>query len=115
MFTPPKEPFGHGNHADAAEPNDAQKRALSELVYAALVEIRALELDGKHDQARAVAELFHNVPKLIWTPWFSFSFLRKQVAAYHEQFAGSGHVNFAEWLAKITGDSASAAGAAAKA
>lgn len=99
MFHPPKEP--QLRQPDAAELNDEQRRKLSELVYGALVEIRSLERDGKHEQARAVADLFHNVPMLIWTPWFSFSFLRERVLAYHEQFAGSGHVNFAEWLARI--------------
>lgn len=113
MFIPPKEPWIR--HPDAAEPSDEQKRKLSELVYGALVEIRSLERDGKHEQVRAVADLFHNVPMLIWTPWFSFGFLRERVAAYHKQFAGTGHVNFAEWLARITDGSAGEVGGAAKA
>jgi hypothetical protein len=113
MFYPPKEP--QFRQPDAAEPNEEQKRQLSELVYGALVEIRSLERDGKHDQARAVADLFHNVPMLIWTPWFSFGFLRERVAAYHDQFADSGYVNFAEWLSKIVSRPENEAGTAASA
>ena len=59
MFYPPKEPVRR--QPDAAEPDDQQKRKLSELLYAALVEIRSLELDGKHEQARNRICVFHGL------------------------------------------------------
>ena len=100
MFHPPQEPWIR--HPDAAEPNEGQKRKLSELVHGALLEIRALELDGKHEQARVVADLFHNVPILMWTPWFSLGQLQQQISSYQATFPTGGHIDFSQMLSGIT-------------
>jgi aminoglycoside phosphotransferase len=68
---------------------ETQRRALSELLRWALLEIRQLSASGKAQQTADLADAFHNVPAGIWSEDFSLQRFRDQyLAAYQKKYPG---------------------------
>lgn len=70
---------------DARQPNNRQREALSRLAYLAFLEMRILGRENNAAQAADLAEAFHNLPLMMWTPDFSMSCQRDFIARYHEK------------------------------
>ncbi|MBV9122685.1 MAG: hypothetical protein JO112_04960 [Planctomycetes bacterium] len=68
-------------------PNDKQREALCDMMYHALVEIRALGWAGKAEQASDLADAFHNLPKEIygWGRW-DVDVFRQMLQYYQSKF-----------------------------
>lgn len=83
---------------DERLPTEQEQRSLTRLIYLAFVDLRALTKEGKNEQAKALAEAFHNVPLLIHSDRFSFRAFRDFLTCYQERFNGQGRVNYlVEW------------------
>jgi hypothetical protein len=83
---------------DARMPTDSERRNLSRLMYFAFVDVRALILHGDPRQAKDLAEAFHNIPLLMYTPDFSFKAFHDFLANYQEKYADKARVNYLqEW------------------
>ena len=95
----PQNPWG--DFPDATTLNEAQKQKLSAMVGDALTEIRALGRDGKHGQATALADAFHNVPVKMWMDHFSLEWFRQTLESYHRSFPTGGYVDHLGQLSKI--------------
>ena len=73
-------------HSDPL-PTADQKRRLCDLSALAFVELRALSLEGRHEQAADLADAFHNILKEMYG-WgsFSWSIFRGMVADYQAKW-----------------------------
>lgn len=70
---------------DARTPTDTERKNLSRLMYLAFVDVRALILDGQPQQAKDLAEAFHNIPLLMHTADFSFAAFRDFLESYQKK------------------------------
>ncbi|MFO0954001.1 MAG: hypothetical protein U0835_23175 [Isosphaeraceae bacterium] len=70
-------------------PDEDQRRRLSELLYAAFVELRGVH--HRPEQVRELAYAFHNLPLTMygWGTW-SVGGLRAGLARYREQYPEGG-------------------------
>ena len=83
---------------DAGLPTEAEQQVLARLMYLAFCDLRTLAREGKSEQARALADAFHNVPLLMFTKDFSFSAFRDSLARYQGKYEGKLHHNYMhEW------------------
>jgi hypothetical protein len=83
---------------DARMPNDAERKKLSHLMYFAFVDMRALILDGHAQQAKDLAEAFHNIPLLMHTHNFSFRVFRDFLEDYQNKYTGKARFDYLrEW------------------
>src|SRR3989442_708533 len=57
---------------DARMPTEIERQRLARLIYLAFIDIRIFALDGRVEQARDLADAFHNVPLLMYSNEFSF-------------------------------------------
>jgi hypothetical protein len=87
-------------------PNDAERRALCELLAAALVEIRSVAGGGHKGvdavQAHDLAYAFHNLPREMygWGTW-SIAGFRGRLVHYQRKYPGG--TDFVKMLDKIFG------------
>lgn len=95
----PQKPWGETT--DAITPSLAQQQKLSAMLATALTEIRALGRDGKHGQATALADAFHNLPIVMWTAHFSPKQFRQTLEDYHQSFPGSGYFDYVQQLREV--------------
>ena len=86
---------------DAGLPSEGQRKALVRLAYLAFLEMRLLGREGKSDQVADLAEAFHNLPLLLWTPEFSMSCQRDGFAQYHEGYGVREGFDYVAELEKI--------------
>ncbi|MEY2527650.1 MAG: hypothetical protein QOE73_2421 [Verrucomicrobiota bacterium] len=83
---------------DARIPTDAERQRLSRLMYVAFCDLRALALDGRAQQAKDLAEAFHNIPLLMHTDNFSFKAFRDFLERYQQKYEGQTRFNYLqEW------------------
>jgi hypothetical protein len=83
---------------DARMPTDAERKILSRLIYIAFVDIRALLLHGDPQQAKDLADAFHNVPLFMHTNEFSLKAFRRFVEDYQQKYADKLRFNYLqEW------------------
>jgi len=87
---------------DARMPTDSERKNLSRLLYLAFVDVRALILDGQPQQAKDLAEAFHNVPLLMHTDGFSFKAFRDFLERYQQQYADKARFNYLQEWEKLT-------------
>ena len=79
-------------------PTETERRKLSRLIYLAFVDVRALILDGQPQQAKDLAEAFHNVPLLMHTGDFSFKAFRGFLGSYQQKYTNKARYNYLqEW------------------
>jgi len=83
-------------------PTDSERKNLSRLLYLAFVDVRALILDGQPQQAKDLAEAFHNVPLLMHTDGFSFKAFRDFLERYQQQYADKARFNYLQEWEKLT-------------
>ena len=62
---------------DAKMPTELERRHLARLMYLAFCDLRILACENRNEQARALADAFHNVPLLIYKDDFSFRVFRE--------------------------------------
>ena len=74
---------------DARMLTDAERQRLSRLVYLAFCDLRALAREGLAQQAKDLAEAFHNIPLLMYTSEFSFKAFRDFLARYQQRYSGN--------------------------
>lgn len=83
---------------DARMPTEAERRNLSHLMYLAFIDIRALILDGQPQQAKDLAEAFHNIPLLMYKGDFSFKAFRDFWEGYQQKYSANTRYNYLqEW------------------
>lgn len=86
---------------DARLPSEAQREALSRLAYLAFLEMRILGRDNKAAQVADLAEAFHNLPLMLWSPDFSMKCQRDYFVRYHEQYGTREGFDYLAELDKI--------------
>ncbi len=77
---------------DAKMPDERERKHLAKLMYMAFCDLRALALDGRVQQAKDLAEAFHNIPLLMHTTDFSFSAFQEFLNNYQRKHQG--HLRF---------------------
>jgi len=82
---------------DERMPTDAERKSLTRLMYMAFCDLRGLTRDGNMDQARALAEAFHNIPLLMDTPNFSFRAFREFLRRYQTRYSQTQFNYLQEW------------------
>jgi hypothetical protein len=82
------------------EPNDRQKKSLGVMLFHALLEIRVLGWEGKSQQAADLADAFHNLPILMYSSKFDWTFFRYFLQAYQTKYAGS-NVRLYDYVAEL--------------
>ncbi len=70
---------------NARLPSEGQRKALVHLMYLAFVDLRALCLTGKTQQAKDLTDAFHNLPLMMGRPEFSLDFQRNCFGRYEEK------------------------------
>jgi len=88
---------------DSRMPSDEERRELCQMLHLALLEVRALGLEGEAAQAADLADAFHNLPSHLWSDDFSFAFFRKFLEAYDQKYAGR-RFNYVGMLDRIVGE-----------
>lgn len=79
-------------------PTETERQKLSRLMYVAFCDLRALALDGQSQQAKDLAEAFHNIPLLMHTGDFSFKAFRDFLERYQQKYADKTPYNYLqEW------------------
>jgi hypothetical protein len=64
----------------------------------AFINVRALVLDGQPQQAKDVAEAFHNIPLLMHTDDFSSKAFHDSLERYQQKYSGKASYNYLqEW------------------
>lgn len=83
---------------DARILTDAERQRLSRLMYVAFCDLRALAREGRAQQAKDLAEAFHNIPLLMHTGDFSFKAFRDFLERYQQKYEGQARFNYLqEW------------------
>jgi len=83
---------------DARMPTETERQRLSRLMYVAFCDLRALALNGQTQQAKDLAEAFHNIPLLMHTNDFSFKAFRDFLETYQQKYADKARYNYLqEW------------------
>jgi len=84
--------------ADARMPTETERQKLSRLLYLAFVDVSALILVDQPQQAKDLAEAFHNIPLLMHTGDFSFKAFRDFLESYQQKYADKARYNYLqEW------------------
>ncbi|HEX9047992.1 MAG TPA: hypothetical protein VF988_13290 [Verrucomicrobiae bacterium] len=86
---------------DARMPTDTEQAGLCQLVYLAFVDIRALILDGKSQQAKDLAEAFHNIPLFMNTANFSFKAFQDSIQRYQAKYKDGTRYNYLQEWGKL--------------
>lgn len=83
---------------DARAPTNTERQHLTRLMYLAFCDLRALAKDGRAEQAKDLAEAFHNVPLLMNTSNFSFKMFWRLLEHYQQKYEGTAYFNYLrEW------------------
>jgi hypothetical protein len=83
---------------DARLPTESERKSLARLIYMAFCDVRALTKGGHSEQARDLADAFHNVPLLMHTASFSFSAMRRSLDSYRSKYPDGLSTDYlAEW------------------
>ena len=77
---------------DARPLSEIERQKLSRMMYLAFCDLRALARQAQAQQAKDLAEAFHNVPLLMHTNEFSFKVFRELLERYQEKYKG--HLRF---------------------
>ena len=91
--------------AESRMPTDTEQKNLARLMYHAFVEVRALILDSQPQQAKDLAEAFHNIPLLMHTRDFSFKAFRDFLGNYQRKYEGQLRFDYLQEWEKLNGSS----------
>lgn len=87
---------------DSSMLTDRQRQELCRMMYEAFLEIRILGWEGKAEQAAAVADAFHELPRVLWSENCSLVFLRGFLQAYSEKYPSGWGQNYMKRLDEIS-------------
>jgi len=87
---------------DARMPTEAERQQLARLMYIAFCDLRALAREDRAQQAKDLAEAFHNIPLLMHTSDFSFKGFRGFLERYQEKYEGQSQFNYLKEWEKLT-------------
>ena len=83
---------------DARMPTEVERMHLSRIMYLTFVDMRALLLSNASQQAKDLADAFHNIPLLMHSADFSFSAFRTSLNIYQDKHQGRLRYNYLqEW------------------
>jgi hypothetical protein len=83
---------------DARMPTESEQKSLARLMYLAFCDVRSLARGGRNEQARDLADAFHNLPLLMHTRHFSLSAMRRSLKFYREKYPDGLSTDYlAEW------------------
>jgi hypothetical protein len=91
---------------DARSLTENERQELCEMLFDALLEIRALCREGKAEQAADIAHTFHNLPIFLWSDKFSLSLFRKFLQEYQQKYQDVECYNYVKMLDEMTGEEA---------
>jgi len=69
-----------------AKPTEEQRRLFCEMMYRAFLDLRNLGSQGKSEQAKALADAFHNLPVAMFQSEFDWQISRAYFQSYHAQY-----------------------------
>jgi hypothetical protein len=76
---------------------EIERKNLTRLMYLAFCDLRGLARDGKMEQAKSLAEAFHNIPLLMHTQNFSFRAFRDFLQKYQDNYTNAQFNYLQEW------------------
>jgi len=92
---------------DARVLTEAERHRLARLMYLAFCDLRKLAREGQTEQAKDLAETFHNIPLLMHTNEFSFEAFRDFLERYQHKYEGKLLFDYLyEWEKLNTADAA---------
>lgn len=68
---------------------ERQKELLNQMLFKAMIEIRALCWGGHAEQAAALIDAFHNLPTVMYSEEFSFPWFRSGLETYQNRYRPS--------------------------
>ena len=69
-----------------SQSTEKQRRLFCEMMYRGFLDMRGLGLQGKSEQAAALADAFHNLPIAMFQPEFDWGMSRAYFQSYHTQY-----------------------------
>jgi len=81
--------------------SEGQRRGLCELVGRALVQIRGLSQRGNYQQVAELADAFHSLPTMLYSPIFSWDALETFIVSYHERYPPSQPGDYSDYLSAL--------------
>ena len=82
--------------------SDAQRKKLCEMMYYAFLEVRLLGSRGESEQAAALADAFHHLPKGMWKKHFNLEDFRDSfLAAYQKDYPNQGTRDYVKMIERI--------------
>jgi hypothetical protein len=87
---------------DARMPTEQERQQLARLMYLAFCDLRILAREARTEQAKSLADAFHNVPLLMHGNNFSFRAFRDSLCCYQNRYPSKLVTNYLEELDKLT-------------
>lgn len=81
--------------------SEIQRRELCELIGRALVQIRGLSQRGNYQQASALADAFHSLPTMLYSPIFSWEALETFIVSYHKMYPPSQLGDYYDYISAL--------------
>jgi hypothetical protein len=81
--------------------SEVQRRELCELLGRALVQIRGLSRQGNYQQAADLADAFHSLPTMLYSPIFSWEALEIFFVSYHKMYPPSQPRDYYDYLSAL--------------
>ena len=91
-----------GKYDDSRMPTEMERQHLARLMYYAFCELRLLGREGRNEQATALADVFHNVPLLMYANVFSLTAFLNSLACYQHDYEGQGTMNYLQEWKKLS-------------
>ena len=88
-------------YPDSRKLTEAEREKLCKMIYYAFVEIRILGWHGKSEQSADLADVFHNLPILIYRDDFRFHLFSSALQSYQNKYSGSVTFNYLNMLNEI--------------
>jgi len=83
---------------DARMPTENERHHLARLRYLAFCDLRTLAREGQTDQAKDLAEAFHNIPLLMYHADFSFKAFHDFLERHQQKYTDNARFNYLqEW------------------
>ena len=85
-------------------PTEQERKHLARLMYLAFLDVRILARAGRNEQAKDLAEAFHNIPQMMHTADFSFRVFHDFLKRYQNKYAGQLQFDYLEEWDKMNGN-----------
>lgn len=81
-------------YSDKRTLTEKERQKMSEMIHYSFIEIRLLGWRGKSEQAAALADVFHNIPNMMWGKDFSLDMFRDCIVNFQQDYTESETVDF---------------------